>query len=294
MRVVILLSILLISAFNPVLAEPDFAHIKHMAQLSSDTYEAAQQEELNTTALANKLAQQDEVLLHDSVIPNSDVLYFLSENSQYQTIAIRGTANLNNVIVDLTVSLQPNTVLGILLHQGFAEAAQQVLEDVRPYLRSNKPIRITGHSLGGAIAVVLGMLVQEESLPLEQITTFGQPKVTNVSGAKKFADLPLTRVVTQDDIVPLVPPISPLQIRNLDIFWHMGEEIILLAPHQYSITSGLKSAMRATKFTNKLPSEANLLAHTMAQYLSLLEQLQQDKQGIPYRMDINLFGISID
>lgn len=136
MRVVILLSIVLISAFNPALAEPDFVHIKHMAQLSSDTYEAAQQEDLNTTALANRLAQQDEVLLHDSVIPNSDVLYFLSENDQYQTIAIRGTANLNNVIVDLTVSLQPNKALGILLHQGFATAAQQVLEDVRPYLKT--------------------------------------------------------------------------------------------------------------------------------------------------------------
>ena len=276
-------------------AQIDFKTFTHFAQLSSDTY----LESLNNTSveyneLSSKLNQQGQKLVHQATLPNSDVLYFLSQSEQTQSLAIRGTANLNNVIVDLSVSLQPDSQLGILLHSGFGQAARQVLQDVRPYLDPHKPLDITGHSLGGAIAVVLAMYLKTEDYPVNTVVTFGQPKVTNVTGAEKFDDLPLYRIVTQQDIVPLVPPISPLQIKNLDIFWHMGEEVILLGEHEYSVTKGIKSALRATKFTNQLPNESNLRAHQISQYLNLLKALSTKAEEKPYEMGIRLFGISID
>ncbi|GAA0825062.1 MULTISPECIES: lipase family protein [Marinomonas] len=284
---ILFILVLLISPFQSAFAAQDFNLIKAQAKLSDDTY-------LEAATLEQRLQEQNQQLVHQSLIPASQVSYFLSTANGVQTIAVRGTANLQNAMVDLTVSLQPDPVLDIKLHQGFASAARAIYSNMKPYLNKDQPIHITGHSLGGAIAVILGMYLQKDGYPVAQIITFGQPKVTNVTGAKKFDDLPLIRVVTLHDIVPLVPPISPLQIKDLDIFWHMGKEVILMGNKQYAETSGVKSALRATKFTTSIPNEQNLNAHKMTTYLGLINGLLESPVEVPYKTDISLFGFSFD
>ncbi len=284
---ILFILVLLISPFQSAFAAQDFNLIKAQAKLSDDTY-------LEAATLEQRLQEQNQQLVHQSLIPASQVSYFLSTANDVQTIAVRGTANLQNAMVDLTVSLQPDPVLDIKLHQGFASAARAIYSNMKPYLNKDQPIHITGHSLGGAIAVILGMYLQKDGYPVAQIITFGQPKVTNVTGAKKFDDLPLIRVVTLHDIVPLVPPISPLQIKDLDIFWHMGKEVILMGNKQYAETSGVKSALRATKFTTSIPNEQNLNAHKMTTYLGLINGLLESPVEVPYKTDISLFGFSFD
>lgn len=284
---ILFILVLLISPFQSAFAAQDFNLIKAQAKLSDDTY-------LEAATLEQRLQEQNQQLVHQSLIPASQVSYFLSTANGVQTIAVRGTANLQNAMVDLTVSLQPDPVLNIKLHQGFASAARAIYSNMKPYLNKDQPIHITGHSLGGAIAVILGMYLQKDGYPVAQIITFGQPKVTNVTGAKKFDDLPLIRVVTLHDIVPLVPPISPLQIKDLDIFWHMGKEVILMGNKQYAETSGVKSALRATKFTTSIPNEQNLNAHKMTTYLGLINGLLESPVEVPYKTDISLFGFSFD
>jgi triacylglycerol lipase len=283
----ILLSFLIVMPFQLAFAAPDFAIIKAQAKLSDDTY-------LEANTLEQRLQEQGQTLVHQSLIPLSQVSYFLSRANGVQTIAIRGTANLENAMLDLDLELKPDAILDIKLHQGFGSGAKTVYEDIKPFLAKNQPIHLTGHSLGGAIAVILAIYLQKDGLPVEQVITFGQPKVTNVTGANKFDDLPLVRVVTLNDIVPLVPPISPMQIRDLDIFWHMGEEVILLGNKEFTQTNGVRSMLRATKFTTSIPSDKNLLAHQMTTYLSLIEQLQALPKKIPYKTDISLFGFSFD
>ncbi|MEL0612941.1 lipase family protein [Marinomonas arenicola] len=284
---ILFILVLLISPFQSAFAAQDFNLIKAQAKLSDDTY-------LEAATLEQRLQAQNQQLVHQSLISASQVSYFLSTANGVQTIAVRGTANLQNAMVDLTVSLQPDPVLDIKLHQGFASAARAIYSNMKPYLNKDQPIHITGHSLGGAIAVILGMYLQKDGYPVDQIITFGQPKVTNVTGAKKFDDLPLIRVVTLHDIVPLVPPISPLQIKDLDIFWHMGKEVILMDNKQYAETSGVKSALRATKFTTSIPNEQNLNAHKMTTYLGLINGLLESPVEVPYKTDISLFGFSFD
>ena len=283
----VLLSLLIIMPFQLAFAAPDFAIIKAQATLSDDTY-------LETNTLEQRLQEQGQTLVHQSLIPLSQVSYFLSSADGIQTVAIRGTANLENAMLDLDLELKPDTVLDIKLHQGFGSGAKAVYEDIKPFLTKDQPIHLTGHSLGGAIAVILAMYLQNDGYPVEQVITFGQPKVTNVTGANKFDNLPLIRVVTPNDIVPLVPPLSPMQIKDLDIFWHMGEEVILLGNKKFTQTSGVKSMLRATKFTTSIPSEKNLQAHQMATYLKLIDQLQTSAKEIPYKTDINFFGFSLD
>ncbi|UTV97848.1 lipase family protein [Marinomonas rhizomae] len=284
---IILLSLLITIPFQLAFASPNFATIKTQAKLSDDTY-------LEEGTLKQRLQEQGQKLVHQSLIPLSQVSYFLSRANGVQTIAIRGTANLENAMLDLDLELRPDAILDVKLHQGFGSGAKAVYEDIKPFLAKDRPIHLTGHSLGGAIAVILAMYLQKDGYSVEQVITFGQPKVTNVTGANKFDDLPLTRVVTLNDIVPLVPPISPMQIRDLDIFWHMGEEIILMNKGEFAQTNGVKAMLRATKFTTSIPSEKNLIAHQMTTYIKLIDQLQTSAEKIPYKTDISLFGFSLD
>ncbi len=284
---ILLLSLLLVIPFQLAIAAPDFTAIEGQARLSDDTY-------LEPSTLEQRLKEQGQTLIHQSVIPSSQVSYFLSRANNIQTIAIRGTANLENAMLDLNLQLHPDTVLDIKLHQGFASGAKAIYQDIKPFLVKDQSIELTGHSLGGAIAVILSMYLQNDGYPIEQIITFGQPKVTNVTGADKFGNLPLTRVVTEDDIVPLVPPISPMQIKDLDIFWHMGEEIILMKKGEFAKTSGVKAMLRATKFTTSIPSEKNLQAHKMKTYLDLIEALQSSAKETTYKTEISIFGFSFD
>ncbi|WP_239544062.1 lipase family protein [Marinomonas foliarum] len=281
------MSLLVVIPFQLALAQPNFTVIKAQAKLSDDTY-------LESSTLEQRLIEQGQALVHQSLISLSQVSYFLSRSKKVQTIAIRGTANLENAMLDLDLQLQPDTLLDIKLHQGFGSGAKAVYEDIKPFLTQDQPIQLTGHSLGGAIAVILGMYLQNDGYPVEQIITFGQPKVTNVTGANKFHTLPLTRVVTPDDIVPLVPPISPMQIKDLDIFWHMGEEIILIDKGEFAQTNGVKAMLRASKFATAIPSEKNLRAHKMTTYISLIEQLQTSPKETTYKTEISLFGFSFD
>ena len=191
----------------------NFDNIKENALLSAAAYHTLD----NASAV---IAGTDYKLIHQATLEESGVSYFLARNSARQVLSFRGTSNLENVLVDLKVSLMLDSKLGIQLHRGFAETSSSVLKYLPPSLDKSIPIVITGHSLGGAVAVIVALYLQQEGYDVQQVVTFGQPKVTNVGGAASFNDLPLLRVVTVKDIVPLVPPISPLQLQDMDIYWH--------------------------------------------------------------------------
>lgn len=274
---------LLLSMSVPTWAISSFAHMYEYAQLSNIAYASGDHK--------SALNEQGHQLVRQVVLQGVEVNYLLSKKSGVQYLTVRGTANVQNAMVDLDIKLLQNPQLGIMVHQGFAQAAMLILNDAKPFLDKSQPVVTTGHSLGGAVAVILAMLLQQDEYQLQQVITFGQPKVTNVTGANAFASLPLTRVVTPKDIVPLVPPLSPLQIKNLDIYWHMGEEVILLPAEQYSVVQGVKSMLRATKFTSALPNEENLEAHKMQTYLSLIQAKLNSAKEVPYESGFSLFGL---
>jgi len=92
-------------------------------------------------------------------------------------------------------------------------------------LRSGR-IRITGHSLGGAVAVLLAVLLRNDKINVFEIVTFGQPMVTNEDGARIWNSgelaLPLFRFWNQDDIVPTLPPAISRLINWAGGYYHFG------------------------------------------------------------------------
>lgn len=232
-------------------------------------------------------------LTHHHSIADIQVTYFLATNelTGTQIISVRGTSNVENAMVDISLKLVVDQNTGVALHQGFAYAARQVYAKLKPMLKPDYKIQITGHSLGGAVAVILAMYLDSDQFNIDQVTTFGQPKVTNLAGAGKFKHINLIRVVTPHDLVPLTPPFDPLDIRNLDVYWHAGREIILLPGVQYAILEGTNSMLRATKFTQKPLNQDNLKHHQMSLYLEMVQGKTKASELVPYKTDLNLFNL---
>lgn len=223
----------------------------------------------------------------------SQVSYFLATNETARThiISIRGTSNIENAMLDLAFKLRLDPTTGIYFHDGFTFAAERVYDELKPLLNPEYRIYTTGHSLGGAIALILAKYLDLHQFRLAQATTFGQPKVTNVAGAGELEQLNLLRVVMPLDLVPLVPPFDPLDINNVDIYWHAGREVILLEGDQYAVLQGLESMLRATRFTQRLLSQENVDTHQMSAYIRMLEAKTKSARQVPYKTDLNLFNL---
>jgi len=216
--------------------------------------------------------------------------YFLATNDslKQQIIAIRGTSNIENAMVDVAFNLLPNKHTGIKLHQGFALSADLIYNSVKNDLIKNYKINTTGHSLGGATALILAMYIDTDGFHSGKVVTFGQPKVTNITGSRKYSHLDVTRVVMPKDMVPLVPPLDPMDITSMDIYWHSGTEVLLRNYNTYSLLSGINSMMRATDFLNEIISEKHLQQHYMSLYIKSLSLKIKNPQRIPYKNSFNI------
>jgi hypothetical protein len=282
------LMLLLVSATSLAdeLNSVDFAVLEKHAILA----QAAYQPEAQIRAVVES---SDYTLTLYHTIPGTQVSFFLATNdlSKTQVISVRGTTNIENAIVDIYLKLVLDQNTGLRLHHGFSLAARKVYAKLKPLLKPDYKINVTGHSLGGAVALILAIYLDADQFDIELVTTFGQPKVTNISGAGKIQHINIIRVVTPLDLVPLVPLFDPLDISNVDIYWHAGKEVILLAGTQYAILQGTESMLRASSFTQKLLSEENLQHHHMTLYLEMLKAKSKSSRLVPYQNNYNLFNL---
>jgi len=273
---------------NPLQASSNinFAGIKQQAVFANAAYQP--ENEIQQLSL-----EQGYTLTLYRNIADIQLGFYLLTNDESKThiVAIRGTSNIGNAMVDINFKLVEDDSLNIYLHHGFAYAARQVYGDLKPVMKKDYSIQTTGHSLGGAVAVILAALLDKDGFEISGVTTFGQPKVTNFGGAEKFQHLHIIRVVTPKDLVPLVPLFDPLDINNIDIFWHAGKEIILLAENQYAVLAGVESMLRATRFTQQVLTEENLQHHQMTLYLALLESKLDSAAEVSYENSFNLFNL---
>ena len=156
------------------------------------------------------------------VTKKTKVKFFVvrDDENETQTIVIRGSANLTNWIVDFKFWKINDAWLDIRVHKGFYEATREVFWDSVFDLNPTYKTTITGHSLGGAIAIILGMYLDSFGHPNTDVITFGQPRITNKNGANKFKDFPFQRVVITADLIPHLPP-GFLGYRHFGNKWYL-------------------------------------------------------------------------
>jgi len=261
----------------------DFQHFLDVAIIAQATYQG--EHELET--LLTRQGYEIEVYEHAK---GFSVGYVLATNpsSKKHLIAVRGTANVKNAVVDAAFILVEDKISGIDLHQGFLLSARDIYEDLQSRIKPGYHIDTVGHSLGGAAAIILAMMFDKQGYPVDEVITFGQPKVTNITGSRKFADLNVTRLVTPKDIVPLVPPVDPSDMLNFSIFWHQGTEILLAEDNRYSVLSGVDSMMRASGFLNDVPSDQHITDHFMTSYIKSIQNKLINPLRVVYKSDFKL------
>ena len=140
-------------------------------------------------------------------------------------VSVRGTCNSHNAMQDINFFKDKSKRLGINVHTGFHRTSEVIADDLLTRLDKSYKVYVTGHSLGGASALVVSWYLDYADFNVEECITFGQPKVTDSHGIRKMRDkIKLTRVVNETDVVPLVPPTGTHRHR----YAHSGRLIKLL------------------------------------------------------------------
>jgi len=91
---------------------------------------------------------------------------------------------------------------------GFLKVSQKVsIKILCEIAKAKMPISelvLTGHSLGGAVAMLMGAHLTKSGVPPKEIVTFGAPKCGRL---KLLDDVDVTQYRNGVDIVPKTPPL---------------------------------------------------------------------------------------
>jgi hypothetical protein len=99
------------------------------------------------------------------------------------------------------------TKLPGLVHEGFFKQLRLISKHVADALprQGNKPIVLTGHSQGGAVATLATKLLKDQGFPIRETYTFAAPRSGDAAFCRSVSAL-IHRIEFGDDIVPHVPP----------------------------------------------------------------------------------------
>lgn len=140
--------------------------------------------------------------------------YELESNGQLrQQIFCRGTTLSVDVLTCLQAWWVYDEDLDCRVHCGFANHANRMLEDIMPLLQKNNSratIEISGHSLGGAVALLLALKLRKRGYRnVIKVRAIASPPFCNAQAAATLTPLlpkDTLRIEDEDDVVPLLPP----------------------------------------------------------------------------------------
>lgn len=178
-----------------------------MAKASKLAYIRFEDDDDNLEQLQNRLAEGGFKLLY--IFSSGGTEAYLAANSRMGILAFRGTEgnSLRDIISDLRVRFyrgKSQERREGKVHTGFNKAYGQVAENVEAAIEelSDRPVYITGHSLGGAIATITARENRHDNIAA--IYTFGSPRV-GTGDVEVEIKAPVYRVVNRADLVARVP-----------------------------------------------------------------------------------------
>jgi hypothetical protein len=141
---------------------------------------------------------------------STDTQAFITHNEELILIAIRGTAELvADGLRDADALQVPFEEGEGQVHRGFYQAAQEAYDFAVKYLEkfyAGQKLLISGHSLGGAIALLLAEMLRRRTEGYSiQLYTYGAPRAGDTSFVKGAEPLVHYRMVNHNDPVPSVP-----------------------------------------------------------------------------------------
>lgn len=170
--------------------------------------------------------------------------------------------------------------VGARFHQGFINAIADIWDPVFEKVqaeraRNDRPLWLTGHSLGGALALLAAWLFQRKFVPVHQIYTFGGPMIGNDHAAKAINLAYPNKIFRYVDLIDPIPKLPTVSLAD-NTFIHCEREIGLGAAQ--GITSAAEylgglAAQAASGLMNATLAEdiwkavqARLNAHSLDNY----------------------------
>ena len=136
-------------------------------------------------------------------------LFLTTREDGLNIISIEGTHDPIGWLIDFLAIAAPDQEgvnhpsLGFI-HAGFYTAAQAVIDRVTA-VAGKGPIALAGHSLGAAMALLLGGLLIDRALSPVKIGAFAPPRVGQGQFVKIVGTVPVSAYIFGNDIVPDVP-----------------------------------------------------------------------------------------
>lgn len=132
---------------------------------------------------------------------------YLASSERFAVLSFRGTEkDYRDILTDIDIRFYHDKS-GARIADGFSKAYALVQDDIAAAvgtLSLSLPLYITGHSLGGALAVIASMNIH----PSDRIAacyTYGCPRFGNAEFVSLLCEVPVYRLVHYSDIVPRVP-----------------------------------------------------------------------------------------
>lgn len=153
-------------------------------------------------------------MLHILNVDETDLM--IADAGTFMVVAFRGSTSRQDFRTDLQSRFNVSQVniddrkVSVPVHGGFYAAYRKIETELERLLAvtGDVPIYLTGHSLGGALALVASAALSADpklGARIAAVYTFGAPRV----GTRIFAEIvkaPHYRVVNSGDLVPLLPP----------------------------------------------------------------------------------------
>ncbi|MDC7816773.1 MULTISPECIES: lipase family protein [Pseudomonas] len=135
---------------------------------------------------------------------------YITHHDAVVLIGIRGTLEMSDWWRDVDAAQVPFEEGEGKVHHGFYDAYQALKEFIQSYLDqfySGQKVIICGHSLGGAIALLLAEALRRDSDNDYDVLlyTYGAPRAGDADFVAAASALPHHRMVNNNDVVPSVP-----------------------------------------------------------------------------------------
>ncbi|QIF04302.1 lipase family protein [Roseimicrobium sp. ORNL1] len=166
---------------------------------------------------------------------------YIASSRNVAIVSFRGTRvakrfsseEFKNVVADWITDLRfalAESSHGGFVHLGFKDALGVIWEPLRESIMSllrdepNRPIWMTGHSLGAALATLAAARLGH----VKGVYTFGSPRVGDASFHADY-HVPTFRIVHQDDIITRVPIYSSFVPPRVEVglYKHVGEFVLI-------------------------------------------------------------------
>ncbi|MCP3016960.1 lipase family protein [Nocardiopsis dassonvillei] len=210
--------------------------------------------------------------------PLQDTQAYTMAGDDMIVTAFRGTepTEIRDWLSDAGAPMVPHQAGRGSVHWGFDEALDAVYPGIRDAVREfrtgGQTVWFTGHSLGGALAMLAAARVYfSDGVLADGVHTFGQPRTCDADLAEAYDEAfgdRMFRFVNNNDVVAQVPP-EPVyrhvaEMRYIDARGRVHEE-------RMSLVGGLADSFRGHTADPFSPGADGVRDHSMDAYVERLD-----------------------